>query len=216
MAVLIGVAGKKQSGKNTFAKFVAELAAEHHGWESREFSFAEKLKDTIADIFWIPRHLFDGTDEDKNSPTRLLWADVSEHLRAAYNRVDVGKFITIRELMQLFGTESCRGVWPSIWVANFKAIVSDYKGLAICTDVRFADELMAVKALGGQMVHVLRNVNRGDTANHISELNLDAMPDASFDYIVRPTAYRGDGERTIEDVRRYAEEFFFHYFSCER
>ena len=111
--------------------------------------------------------------------------------------------LTPRLILQLLGTDCGRDIiHPNIWV---NALFADYKENYIgdwgqghhmysypswiITDVRFPNELEALKARNGLSIRV--NTNRaGILSNHESETALD---DATFDYVI-------DNSGTIEEL----------------
>ena len=100
--------------------------------------------------------------------------------------------LTPRLLLQLLGTECGRQIiHPNIWVnALFADYVSEDRGLIsgtdykqsnwIITDMRFPNELEAVKAKGGLTIRV-NLIGNEDTGTHESETALD---NSSFDVTI--------------------------------
>jgi hypothetical protein len=204
-AMIIGITGKKQCGKNTFARFLREFA-EEVGAVAGEYSCAALLKATASMIFGVDRELFDGTDEQKNSETHLRWANVAPHLRKAFGDQNVGEFVTVRELMQLYGTEAVRGVDPRAWANALRRKLVEVPDeiLGLVTDVRFPEEFETIRDIGGLTVRIYRNVDGGDSAAHASEKALDIYEDSLFDFVVPD-----DGNRTMDDLREQARIFFY-------
>lgn len=123
------------------------------------------------------------------------------------------EYLTPRLILQRLGTDCGRDmIHPNIWV---NALFADYRPLDdtkrasmgnvidysdcpfpswIITDVRFPNELEALKARNGLSIRV--NTNRaGIVSNHESETALD---DATFDYVIDNN---GTMEELIEMVR---------------
>lgn len=73
--IIIALSGKKGSGKNTIASvvknFFKEAVVEY-------YSFADTLKEFCIQTLGLLRHQCYGTDEEKNSPTKYLWEQVSD------------------------------------------------------------------------------------------------------------------------------------------
>ena len=125
--------------------------------------------------------------------------------------------LTPRLLLQIIGTECIRDkVHPNAWV---NALMSEYKYLGsknienqevitvnirkdypnwIITDMRFPNELEAVKSRGGITIRV----NRPGLieSNHLSETSLDS---ATFDFIISNDK---DIEHLINEVRKILEK----------
>ena len=135
---------------------------------------------------------------------------------SADNRI-ISRILTPRLLLQLLGTECIRDkVHPNAWV---NALFADYKyeihrsevptraaGFIdqhvypnwIITDMRFPNELEAVKSRGGITIRV----NRPGLieSNHLSETSLDS---ATFDFIISNDK---DIEHLINEVRKILEK----------
>lgn len=130
------------------------------------------------------------------------------------------KKTTVREILQQVGTEFGRSFSPNIWV---NALMNDYVSVKvkdtllnkktkkasdklwkighlresnwIITDMRFPNELKAVKDRGGITIRV--NTTRAvEISNHESETALD---DAKFDHVIDNS---GTIEELIQEVRR--------------
>lgn len=141
---LIGIHGFKQSGKDTLGR----LLVEEYGY--RRIAFADRLKEAVSIIFSVPReHLF-GTEEDKNRLTAVRWIDLREVDRK--ERSDP-EFLTVRELMQTFGTEVCRRHIPDIW---FRYLPEDDSRPLVVTDLRFLNEAEFLKSRGAVLIEVIR------------------------------------------------------------
>ena len=131
--------------------------------------------------------------------------------------------ITVRQLLQEIGTEALRNViHPNIWV---NALFADYyyengitadgnniiiaEGNWIITDMRFPNELKAVKDRDGISIRVNRTYYTEDKRyiigydpfeTHISETSLDS---ATFDFIINNDK---DIEHLINEVKKILEK----------
>lgn len=98
--IIIALSGRKGSGKNTVAKFIAEYFVKHYCpeyssvpfWTSEcfeqlvrdnviECSFADKLKEFCLETLDLPYESCYGSDEEKNAPTQYLWENAPSFLR---------------------------------------------------------------------------------------------------------------------------------------
>ena len=104
--------------------------------------------------------------------------------------------MTVRELLQKLGTEAMRnGLHTNVWV---NALFADYSAQSnwIITDMRFPNELKAVKDKGGITIRIERDGSTNQLENlHLSETALD---DAAFDYVIYNN---GTMEELIKKVR---------------
>lgn len=174
----------------------------------KNYSFADSLKETAITLFGLnPENVY-GTDEQKMSLCHLLWENmpgvttevtpqdpvdsvVAGRLGEYYEKVlsgvvyHVPGFMTNREFLQFFGTEIGRKMYGPIWVnATLNKITSEQSGLAIVTDVRFPDEVAAIKKTGGYVIRLDRSIFPDD--KHPSEISLDqdVYDWANFDEVV--------------------------------
>ena len=223
-----------------------EIAHEFSNWQIK--SYAGKLKDCISIITGISRADLEKT-EVKNKKLGEEWIrygyadsfyrdkdgqpimnnkqcskeEYLEHYKINWQTAYKHEY-TVRELLQLFGTEVGRQIHNDFWV---NALFSDYKPLVtnwdcdgnetvvyepawIITDVRFPNELKAIKDRGGITIRLNRNFkwikdgkelisdkeqkdfeeNEVGIKSHPSETVLD---NATFDYTI-------DNTGTIEEL----------------
>jgi len=192
--ILIALCGKKQVGKSTSFRFIKELA---EGKEVERFSFAEKLKTMTADLFGVDYDLFVGSDEDKDSPTYLNWADVAPHIKNDFGDDPIGK-ITHRELLQLVGTNLFRAVRPGIWPEYLRrALFSSDADILVVDDARFPNEVEMLRDMGGYLVKLYRNVYSPNSATHASEIALDHLTDDYYDFVITD-----HGNRTMDELKK--------------
>lgn len=81
------------------------------------------------------------------------------------------QYLTARQVMQVFGTNICRKMYPDCWAeATKKKIIEDNFDVALIADVRFPNELEVFSNMDPVVVRLTRNVTK---QNHISETALD-------------------------------------------
>lgn len=172
--IVIGLTGLAGSGKSTIAK---RLTCEHRF--SRK-PFAYPLKAMLSAV-GVPTDILDGDNAAKEAPLDVLG----------------GK--SCRHAMQTLGTEWGRmqmdgDFWVRLWergTANLTRIVAD--------DVRFPNEVEAIRRLGGVILRVERR-GSGTAVNpaHVSEA-ISALP---YDMLVRNDGGIADLEALIDTVVR--------------
>lgn len=169
--MLIGLAGKKGSGKSTVGKFL-----EPHGF--KRIAFAGPLKEIICKTFGIPLSILNDPVAketysfslylDKDNVTRLL-TNAAPYQSIPYSMLPnilqniPDTFITNpRQLMQIVGTEIFRNqVDKDYWLRAFENQILPNKNY-VCEDIRFPNELDLVKnKLQGKVIVVER------TGSHI-------------------------------------------------
>lgn len=142
---LLGIAGKKYSGKNTVADIIARqcsiVTSNQRIIPVTQLAFANELKDDMCDMLGVTR------SEIEND-------------KAMY-----------REMLQAYGVYMRNKYGEDYWVENCLKEVQYNGHLYVITDVRFPNEYNRIKQLGGNVIVVARNIKSDDT--HISETALD-------------------------------------------
>lgn len=191
MTALVGLIGKKRSGKDTFA---GGLIAEGF----TRYAFADPLKEaalrldpliplrTVADAaLWPGNPLEVGAGR---ATMRLA------HLVALHGWEAAKEVAEVRRTLQEFGV-TVREIDPEFWVrATLGRAVND--GRAVITDVRFPNEAAAIRRRGGVLIRIVRP-GLVSTDEHVSETALD-------DYDADVRFYNGD---TAEDLVARARSF---------
>ncbi len=153
----------------------------------KDYAFANSLKITCMNLFDLTYAQCFGTDEDKNTPSRIAWSDMHKLLDTKTKKEvkESGKFdrnMTAREVLQYFGTNVCRVMYESIWVDRaFVQIEQENPKLAVITDCRYKNEVFAAKERGAKLVKLTKKKFE-DT--HSSETDLDDLPDDTFDLVI--------------------------------
>lgn len=157
------------------------------------YSFADKLKEFCVDVLGVEKHKIYGTNQQKNELTHLKWEDMpgvvyietyDNQGAIAANELFYHKSgcMTGREVMQYFGTNIVRKIYGPAWAKEtLRRIKKENTLLAVITDCRFEDEIVEVQAYGGKVVKLTRNVFKDE---HLSETQLDMIPNDKFDAII--------------------------------
>lgn len=155
------------------------------------YSFADPLKEILVGLFELSPEQVYGTDEQKNTPTNIMWEDIPGFSKSSLKKIEKSGQMTARELMQVFGTEVMRKIHSPVWVnACLNRINSDESPIAVISDCRFVNEFEAVKAAGGVLVKISRSPFESD---HSSEKDVKDFD--GFDIVIP------DG--TIEESCQY-------------
>ena len=142
--MIIGLVGFIGSGKGT----VGDILESNYGFKRQQF--AGSLKDATSAIFDWPRHLLEG-----DTPESREWREKKDD----YWSKALGRDITPRSALQLMGTEAGRNVFgDKLWTTSVKAkIDNDHLNLDhVITDVRFPNEIDAIREWGGKVYRVKR------------------------------------------------------------
>jgi len=179
---MIGIIGKKYSGKDTVADIICKLHPDYI-----KLAFADTLKDTCMSLFGFTH---DQVYNDKET-------------------IDSNWNITPREVLQFVGTELVRNnmnkllpdIGDNFWIKTIdvkaKLAIQNGKKIII-SDVRFENEVNYIKQNGGIIIKVTRPdiANFSNFANHVSE-QLETIPD--FEIINNSTI--ADLENMIKQIK---------------
>ena len=171
--MLIGLCGAAGSGKDSVARFLAGY---------RQVAFADPLYECVSTITGIPvEKLKDRAVKEAVIP----WTGKSP-----------------RQMLQTLGTEWGRGtVHDELWVrALFNRIAGDLAcGLdTAITDVRFANEAVAIRERGGEVWRVVRpgvSCLSGEAASHASEAGI---PDEMVSRVILNDGSLDDLKRAVQ------------------
>lgn len=167
------------------------------------YSFADILKELGITLFGLSEEQCYGTNEEKNTYTKLRWSDMptfnwdtQNKRKLAFNQVKAlgfnlsetwspDDYMTGREFMQYFGTDICRKMYGDIWAnATVNRIIREESGIGIITDCRFPNEVKAVKDAGGVVIRLTRSVHSVDEHSSEKALDKDVYDWSNFDAVV--------------------------------
>jgi len=141
--MIIGVCGFIGSGKDTIADYLTNF----HGY--RRESFANSLKDAVAQVFGWDRTMLEGRTTQARAWREQVdpwWAE----------RLDMPN-LTPRWVLQYWGTEVCRKAFhDDIWIASLENKLRNSKDNIVISDCRFPNEITSIKNAGGIVVRVVR------------------------------------------------------------
>ena len=161
--MIIGVCGFIGSGKDTIADYLVNIH------QFRRESFANTLKDAVAQVFGWDRDMLEGrTRQSREWRERVdpWWA----------KRLDMPT-LTPRWILQYWGTEVCRRAFhDDIWIAALENKLRNSQDDIVISDCRFPNEIKSIKAAGGIVIRVVRgpepdwydaavSANRGPNSN---------------------------------------------------
>jgi hypothetical protein len=141
--MIIGICGLIGAGKDTAADY---LVNDH---EFRRESFANTLKDAVAQVFGWDRTLLEGRTKEARA-----WREEVDAWWA--KRLNMPN-LTPRLMLQLWGTEVCRkGFHDDIWIASLENKLRTSRDDVVISDCRFPNEIQAIKQQGGLVIRVVR------------------------------------------------------------
>ena len=141
--MIIGVCGFIGSGKDTIADYLVNFH------EFRRESFANTLKDAVSSVFGWDRTMLEGRTKESRE-----WREQVDEWWAKRLAMPT---LTPRWVLQYWGTEVCRKTFhDDIWIASLENKLRQSKDNVVVSDVRFPNEIRAIKNLGGKIVWVQR------------------------------------------------------------
>lgn len=202
---IIAIAGLKNSGKTEVANMLDYLlnspACFHNYWcykhlpklfkRWHKVAFADTLKQMLASLLNIDICRFEDREFKENTdielstlrffknPVRLGDRNFVKLLQTEDTLKDYS--LTVRQLMQYFGTEICQKYFgKNVWI---NTVLNNPKNLII-SDLRFKAEAKAVKNKNGKLIYIYRpGIQPG---NHASEKEvIDLLNDKEFDFIIK-------------------------------
>ena len=187
--MIIGVCGFIGSGKDTVADYLVNFH------EFRRESFANSLKDAVAQVFGWDRTMLEGRTKQARE-----WREQVDPWWA--QRLDMSD-LTPRLMLQLWGTEVCRqGFHNDIWIASLENKLRSSQDNVVISDCRFPNEIKSLRDAGGIIICVERGIqphwtdiaakaNRGDTRaqNWLKDEGIHASETAwvgnRFDFVLQ-------------------------------
>lgn len=141
--MIIGICGFIGSGKDTVADYLVNF------YEFQRESFANSLKDAVAQVFGWDRTMLEGRTKQARE-----WREQVDPWWAA--RLNMPE-LTPRWVLQYWGTEVCRrGFHDDIWIAALENKLRHSKDNIVISDCRFPNEIQSIKSAGGMVVRVAR------------------------------------------------------------
>lgn len=155
---VIGFVGKAGVGKDT----AANILVDRHGFVHA--SWADPIRQMVQallDYTYTPRS----------------WM----HERHLKEEKIPGIGFSYRELAQTLGTEWGRSLDSELWIRLFKTRLGATLGArpVVISDVRFPNEVAAIKSMGGSVIKIIRDVPA--VREHISEAHADTL---EADYVI--------------------------------
>ncbi len=213
--MIIGISGRKQSGKDTVAKMLQYLSLSDYSIaRTRQLTFEKWLELERANSLQIFK---DYNKYDTSDWSIVRFADRVKDLVCALTnctrlQLEDEEFknkpilydYTPRQLLQLVGTDFGRNIinkdiWVDLTLFNYKD-----DSYWIMPDVRFRNEAIAIKNLGGVVIRIDRESDSYD----IHESEVDMVDYTSFDYVI-------DNDGTLDDLLEEVHEAYtqieFHY-----
>jgi hypothetical protein len=194
--MIIGICGFIGSGKDTIADYLVNFH------EFRRESFANSLKDAVAQVFNWDRTMLEGRTKAARE-----WREQVDPWWA--NRLGMPN-LTPRWILQYWGTEVCRRAFhDDIWIASLENKLRNSQDDVVISDCRFPNEIKSIKNAGGIVIRVVRGPEPEwyDLAIESNRGSFNHMKTAYPDVHASETAWVGtefdavlDNNNTIDEL----------------
>ena len=176
---IIGLLGTKHSGKDTAGSY---LISKH---QFMRYAFGDPVKD-------ICKILFSLSDLQLTEPSIKEIVDDRWGLSPRNMFQRIGTEFGQIGLFKLFPELKTKIKYRELWTRLFEEWLKQQgDGNIVITDVRFKHEIECIKKYGGTIVKMNRNTYKND--NHLSETELNIIPDDMIDYTI-------DNNHTLDDL----------------
>jgi hypothetical protein len=206
--MIVGMVGLIGAGKDTAADFLVNS----HGF--RRDSFANTLKDAVANVFGWDRTLLEGRTKEARE-----WREQVDPWWAT--RLGMPN-LTPRWVLQYWGTDVLRnGFHDDIWIASLENKMRKTADNIVISDVRFPNEIKAIHNAGGHVVRIKRgadpewfeaavSVNKGPNGNAswaLSKAKLEKLKihASETSWVGYKTDYTITNDTTIDDMYHQLE-----------
>jgi len=212
MTKIIGISGRKQSGKNTVANFInGEILLEKEMISNFELNSDGQLQiETTNSLGKVGWGMLDVTRKDPEFVSyahESIWPFIKVyHFADSLKALSIEFFdlpaehvygtdedknkptpynMTVREFLQFFGTDVMRKIKDTVWVDyTIKSISREQPEIAIIPDVRFPNEIDAIHKAGGVVVRLTRDIY-SDTHHCESALDIENYDWDNFDFTIK-------------------------------
>jgi hypothetical protein len=200
--MIIGFCGFIGSGKDTVADYLVNFH------EFRRESFANTLKDAVSAIFGWDRTMVEGRTKEARE-----WREQVDPWWAQRLAMPT---LTPRWVLQYWGTEVCRKTFhDDIWIASLENKLRTSKDNIVVSDVRFPNEIKAIKNLGGKIIWVKRgelpswydtavSANAGSNL-HINEMKMNQIHASEWAWVGTSFDHEVTNDGTIDDLYKKIE-----------
>ena len=222
--MILGFSGQAGSGKDTAADLLVEHGAVKVALADPMKRIVRNVYDFTTTQLWGPSA--ERNKPDLRYPRQHTWVGATCMCCGAPGIAGYENmcYLTARYALQQLGTEYGRGCYVDTWVAlcirtaqrilaTDRQRYSSERGLyhpygdpygdvgkpitmVVVPDVRFKNEMLAIRAAGGRLVRVKRPGAglSGSSGQHVSEQEQTGIADQAFDHVI-------DNSGTLEDLR---------------
>jgi len=195
--ILIGLAGRVRSGKNSLATYLQNILLEKYNITLIEVAFAGPLKRMCSEYFDLSISQLYG--DKKEELDKRYYKQIKPYSMSQCESDELPNYCwTPREIMQAVGS-FFRSIDYNFWVkALDKYITTNNLAHVIVTDARHINECEYIKKNGILIKIVREGAPKIHGMQHESETALDDKEDSYFDIVIN-----NDG--SLQDLQKAAE-----------
>jgi hypothetical protein len=198
MGLLIGITGLARSGKDTFAKMLAEELYKQTDHLFILMAYAHELKLKIQKDFDLSYEQLWGAEKEIEDKRYKRPFEYHGGVRAGRDKLP-NIYWTSREIMQNYG-QFYRTIDYNFWVKHLFNIIeqNDYKNVII-TDIRYPNEAQPIVDRDGYIVRMIRE-DKTEIHNqyHSSEISMDSYD--KIDFIIQNNGTLDELKFNVVDV----------------
>lgn len=194
MGLLLGITGLARSGKDTFAKMLAEELYKQTNGIFNLMAYANELKLRVQKDFDLSYEQLWGADKEKID-TRYM-KTLKPCCQECVKDKSSGCCWSPREILQNYG-EFYRTIDHLFWVKHLFGVIknNNYENVII-TDIRYPNEADSIIERGGYVIRINReNKDYINNEQHVSETSMNNYNNVAF-------VIENNG--TLEGLRRKA------------
>jgi hypothetical protein len=179
--MIVALSGRKQSGKSLVSNVLIERGYVRH-------SFATFLKTTLVEILCLPNASFyDEKQKEAAFKDEILWDSKKTAMLSVLSEESIPHYgdkvlHSIREVMEYVGTDILRRFDRDFHVKKTAKALATYDGDVVIDDMRFPNEVSALKAVGALEFFVMRPFHTEYSNNHVESSVNWTMPE--FDSVL--------------------------------
>ena len=155
---------------------------------TQEINFGDALKQVCSAMFGLDPALCWGSDKDKATLTKYTANQFIELIgsgRYPFKDHKGTTQLSIREILQLVGTEIGRRIDPCLWVdrtvESIYHLIQNWRPMMILIgDVRFDTEIDAIQKMGGTIIGLKRKPKSSAGSTHASEQIDKLLPRCNY------------------------------------
>jgi hypothetical protein len=215
MGFVLGLGGKKRSGKDTSA----DILVKEFGYT--KLSFGDDLKHLCQAMTGIPlKNFYEESLKDTkfSSPLVLNKTDLYNNILDYFNKTESLfqptdekiAFSSPREIMQVIGTDIVRKTLfdNNFWITFLSNKIKQIETPVVIADMRFSHERKFIKELGGITCRIKREEADGSGDSHSSENDLGE--DSEYDFVLLNNGSMSELRSSVRQLEKLGQRAYLY------